>query len=237
MITKQGKRVAAMAFTAMLCFALPLSQSITAHAANGLFYGSENPGEGMQEEYAQEWETSDAPKSIIELQYGDQYEDYEYPELYVMTEVSSHVHTIGSEENVTIQCSGELKDFSSVQVDGILVDAGNYYLDEGSTILTFVAKYLDTLSVGRHSVTLNYTYDSIDTELTILAPAEVPPEETGGTMNGIQGNVSDTVSGVYNSGNPVAVKTGDQTPIVFWVLAMMAALGTCVVFGVRKRTV
>lgn len=238
MITKDGKKMPAKVFAVLLCFLLLASQGIVTYATNGAVYGSGDSEQKMPEENGQEPEAAEPPKSIIELQYGDHYQDYEeYTDLYIMTDVSHHVYTIGSGENLTIQCSGELKYFSSVQVDDILVDPGNYYLDEGSTILTFVAKYLDTLSVGKHSVTMNYTYDSIDTELTILGRADAPVDNQGGVVDGMQGNVSNTISGEYGSGKTVAVKTGDETAVGAWALAMAAALGSCVVLGVRKRTV
>lgn len=237
MITKDGKKMPAKVFAVLLCFLLLASQGIVTYATNGAVYGSEDSEQKMPEEHGEGPEVIEPPKSIIELQYGDHYQDYEeYTELYIMTDVSHHVYTIGSGESLTIQCSGELKYFSSVQVDGILVDPGNYYLDEGSTILTFVAKYLDTLSVGKHSVTMNYTYDSIDTELTILGRADNQGDLTDGIQD-MPGNVSNTISGEYGSGKTVAVKTGDETAVGAWVLAMATALGSCVILGVRKRTV
>lgn len=234
MITKHEKKVPVRVFAVLLCFLLLASQGIVAHAANGLIHGSGDSESGLLGEYEQEMEPAEAPKNIIGLQYGNHYVDYEeYTDLYIMSEVSSHVYTIGSGKDLTIQCSGKLNHFLSVWVDGVKVDAHEYYLDEGSTILTFVAKYLDTLSVGKHSVTMNYTYDSIDTELTILARAEDTPD----VIQDVQENVTNTVSDVYDSGNPAAPKTGDETPVVFWALAMAAALGSCVVLRARKRNV
>lgn len=49
------------------------------------------------------------------------------------------------------------------------VDPSNYTLSEGSTILTFKSKYLDTLSVGKHIITLNYNNASVSSVLTVIA--------------------------------------------------------------------
>lgn len=238
MITKHQKRAISRVFAALLCFLLLASHGIVTHATSGPIHESENSEQEMPGEDEQGPEIVEPPKNVTEVQYGNHYgvyfRDYEvYTDLYIMSDVSSHVYTIGSGKDVTIQCSGKLKHFLSVWVDGVMVDAGNYYLDEGSTILTFVAKYLDTLSVGKHSVTMNYTYDSIDTELTILARAE----DTADVIQDVQENVTNTVSEVYDSGNPAAPKTGDKTPVVFWALVMAAALGSCVVLRARKSTV
>ena len=223
-------------FAVLLCFLLLTSQGLVAHAENGLIHGSGDSGSGLSGEYEQE--PAEASKSVVRLQYGNHYVNYEeYTDLYIMSEVSSHVYTIGSGKDVTIQCSGKLKHFLSVWVDGVKIDASEYYLDEGSTILTFTAKYLDTLSVGKHSVTMSYSYSSIDTELTILAPAE----DTADVIQDAQENVTDTVSNVYDyvydSGNPAAPQTGDETSVVFWALVMAAALGSCVILRAKKSTV
>lgn len=88
----------------------------------------------------------------------------------------------GSSEGAMIHCTYDLSDFVSVAMDGVIVDPENYTLSEGSTILTFKSSYLDTLSVGDHTVTLNYTDKTATSVLTIKAtqeePTVVPDEPT-----------------------------------------------------------
>ncbi|MCH5317785.1 MAG: hypothetical protein J1E05_07385 [Eubacterium sp.] len=88
-------------------------------------------------------------------------------ELKVILEASDNLHVIASGESATIYCTGPLDKFIKVLVDGVEVDESCYDTEEGSTILTFTAEYLDTLSVGDHDVTLVYTYGEADTVLTI----------------------------------------------------------------------
>ncbi len=74
---------------------------------------------------------------------------------------------------VTIYCQGALSEFISVEMDGEVVDSANYTLTEGSTIVEFDSEYLDTLSQGTHSVTLNYTEGrTAQTTLLILETSE-----------------------------------------------------------------
>ncbi|HJB74949.1 MAG TPA: leucine-rich repeat domain-containing protein [Candidatus Eubacterium faecale] len=87
-----------------------------------------------------------------------------------------------SADTVKIHCEFALADFVSVAMDGETVDPSNYTLDDGSTILTFNPAYLDTLTVGDHTVALNYTDKTATSVLTIKAVQEettvVPDEPT-----------------------------------------------------------
>lgn len=94
------------------------------------------------------------------------------PTPVILTEITEATYTIGSNGSAVLHCNGDLDEFESVSVDGTLVDAANYTLKEGSTILTFTSAYLDTLAVGQHEAVLTYAADrKVHTTLTILAAA------------------------------------------------------------------
>lgn len=150
--------------------------------------------------------------------------------------VTDYTYIIGSAEGVTIKCTGEVKDFVNVFMDDVEVDRSNYTLAEGSTLLTFTAKYLNTLSVGEHKVTLNYTYGSVDTILNILSSVNRPGTGNGngstGSTGGASGNGS--VDGAQISGGSRSPKTGDDAAILLWLLMALFAAGTYVITE-RKR--
>lgn len=150
----------------------------------------------------------------------------------IVPEVTDNTYVIGSSDGVTITCTGELKDFVNVMMDGVVVDKSNYTLREGSTILTFSTKYLDTLSVGKHTVTLNYTYGSVNTELTVLARG------TGnGSVGGSGGAAGNgTTNRTNGSGSSVSPRTGDYAPVMLWILTAMFAAGIGVVVIVKRRS-
>lgn len=157
-------------------------------------------------------------------------------ELAIVLEVTDKVYLIGSGSNATIKCTGELKDFVSVAVDGQLVDLSCYTVTEGSTVLTFLSSYLDTLSVGDHVVTLNYTYDSIDTILTVLDrnTDNTNNDESTNSVNG--GNVGNGNNSGSTEQNIVgnAPKTGDITSFwMLWTLCLPA--GVIVLAFAEKR--
>ncbi len=158
----------------------------------------------------------------------------------IVPEVTDYTYVIGSGDGATIKCTGELKDFVSAYMDGVEVDRSNYTLREGSTILTFTSKYLDTLSVGKHKVTLKYTYASIDTELNILerssASGSVSDTAANGAAgNGVAGNGAASGNGTNTSGRTGAPKTGDEAPVLPWVVISVLAAGICVTAASKKR--
>ena len=162
------------------------------------------------------------------------------PKLEIVPERTDEVYVKGSGQDVVIYCTGEFADFVSVEMDGVLVDPSNYTVEDGSTVLTFASSYLDTLSVGRHTVTLNYIDDSISTYLTIVEEnAGGTNTGTGsgaGTGNGTSGSGS---GGIGNSGQIAAggtVRTGDQSAPTLWMVLGLISLAACAgVAVVRKK--
>ncbi|MCD7834728.1 MAG: Cna B-type domain-containing protein [Lachnospiraceae bacterium] len=99
--------------------------------------------------------------------------------LQIIAAATDNEYTKGTSGGATIKCSGSLSEFVSVAVDGTTVDTENYTKAEGSTIITFTQSYLDTLSIGDHSVILYYTGDrSISATLTIKEKESVVTTET-----------------------------------------------------------
>lgn len=96
----------------------------------------------------------------------------------IITNGTDTEYTIGSGTGASIHCTYELADFINVAIDGNIVNANSYTLAEGSTILTFNPDYLDTLAVGEHTVTLNYTNASVSSVLTIIANTTASEENT-----------------------------------------------------------
>lgn len=163
-------------------------------------------------------------------------------ELRIIPEATDNTYIIGSEEGATIKCTGELKDFVSVHMDGREVDRSNYTLKEGSTVLTFLAKYLNTLSVGKHKVTMNYTYGSVDTELNVLSKssggAAVPGASNVMSGSNGSGSTNSAASGTNRtgtSGNASSPRTGDKSTVVVWMLIAMFAAGIGITAANKRR--
>lgn len=68
-----------------------------------------------------------------------------------------------SGKDLGFKADGEFSKFTGVKVDGTLIGADKYTAITGSTLVTLKKDYLETLSVGKHTLTVVYT----DGECTI----------------------------------------------------------------------
>ena len=75
----------------------------------------------------------------------------------------------GSEDVLPFTSNAAFADFLKVQIDGKDVDSSNYTVKEGSTIVTLQPSYLDTLSVGKHTLAIVSDTGTAETEFTVLA--------------------------------------------------------------------
>lgn len=76
---------------------------------------------------------------------------------------------LNSDGSLTITANGPLSKFTGIEVDGKAVDASNYTVVSGSTIITLKDDYLNTLSVGKHTLTVLYTDGEASGTFEILA--------------------------------------------------------------------
>lgn len=70
-------------------------------------------------------------------------------------------------DDAKFRSDANIKDFVEVRVDGKIVDKANYTVTEGSTIITFKADFLKTLSVGNHTISIVSTTGEADTVFTV----------------------------------------------------------------------
>ncbi|MGN1160922.1 MAG: X2-like carbohydrate binding domain-containing protein [Candidatus Fimenecus sp.] len=74
-----------------------------------------------------------------------------------------------SDKGLEIKCDGDFNNFTGIKVDGTTVDAKNYTVKEGSTIVELKADYLKTLSAGSHEITFVYTDGEVSTQFEVAA--------------------------------------------------------------------
>ena len=144
--------------------------------------------------------------------------------------------TQSTDGTIAIRGNGDFEKFQSVKVDGAVVDAKNYTVAKGSTIITFKEDYLKTLSTGSHTFELVWTDGSAATNFTIAAKPD------NGDNNNDSNDDSDndiTVNGNVSSGNntvPTAIgapKTGDASGI--WMTLFAVSLAGLATMLVRKK--
>lgn len=126
-------------------------------------------------------------------------------QIRVSCKVADVTYKIGADGTVTLRCTGVLSSFKGITVDGkALIQGKDYTAVSGSTIITFNADYLKTLSVGKHTVVMKYDSGDVEAGLTVIDrdPDTANPDATA-----------------PDASNPDA---GDINGLVLW-LAFMAA--------------
>lgn len=74
--------------------------------------------------------------------------------------------------------NGEISKFTGVKVDGTLIGNDKYTAVSGSTVVTLKKDYLETLSVGKHTLSVVYTDGECTTEFEVIADTKpTTPEE------------------------------------------------------------
>ena len=108
-------------------------------------------------------------------------------------------------EDLIFHSSGPLEKFIAATVDGDVLAEGTHTLADGSTILTLLSTYLDTLSAGEHTLALSYSDGgSLSATITILAaagePEDILPAQATTTASVTNPDTADSIAGYIISG-------------------------------------
>lgn len=114
-----------------------------------------------------------------------------------------------------------IRHFTGILVDGNSVDASNYTAESGSVIITLKPKYLETLAVGKHTLTALFD-DGNDPAagFTVIAADDQDPDSKTDPENG--------------STTP---DTGDRSGIPFFIALMLISLAAAVFLIVKRKKI
>ena len=132
----------------------------------------------------------------------------------------------------------DYSDFVSVSIDGKIIDSKNYVSKEGSTIITLKSDYLNTLSVGKHTISINSTTGSASTEFIIESNVVETPVKDDNKKNDSTSNNQETVKSTVKAENKQdvkKVKTGDDENIIGIALLLLGSL--VVLTYIRKKKI
>ena len=137
--------------------------------------------------------------------------------VYEVIEGANQKYVITENDKAVFKINADLRLFSKVYIDDVLVDSANYDLESGSTIITLKKEYVDTLSVGEHTLRAVFNDGGEATTKFTVAKVNTPVEEDTKTED-----------------NP---KTGDN--IIFYVatgtLSMLGLAGAGIYTYRRKQ--
>jgi beta-N-acetylhexosaminidase len=120
---------------------------------------------------------------------------------YVFVEGANAVHTTGSADSLVFKNNARYDCLGAVLVDGKQIEEDQYSIEEGSTILTLPADYLNGLAVGNHTLVARYAYDDtsldVSTAFAIASGVDAQPAPSGNpsTPGTSTGTSSGTTSG------------------------------------------
>lgn len=111
---------------------------------------------------------SDYEKSLVSEEYKSKLESL-LADLgnYCIIEGNGATWTLGSKDSLKIVANGPLSKFNGIEIDGKTVDSSNYTVASGSTIITFKSEYLNTLSAGKHTISVIYETGKAQGEFTV----------------------------------------------------------------------
>lgn len=131
---------------------------------------------------------------------------------YKITEGANASWRQNSDSTLKFVANGDFSRFTGVKVDGTLVDANKYTAVSGSTVITLKKDYLDTLSVGKHTLTVVYNDGECSTEFEIKAA------QSGGN----------TTPDKPNQEDPESPQTGDNSNLMLWIVLLFISRGTVI---------
>ena len=134
---------------------------------------------------------------------------------YKITEGANGSWTQNSNGTLQFVANGALAQFTGVKVDGTLIAADRYTAVSGSTVIMLKKDYLDTLPVGKHTLTVVYSDGECSTEFEIRAV------QSGGNAT--------------PDGNAESPKTGDSNYLMLWLPVLFVSGGVVTAVAVRSK--
>ena len=130
-------------------------------------------------------------------------------------------------DGLSFTSDAEYADFLKVMVDGKELKTTDYTVKEGSTIVTLNAAYLETLSVGKHTLEIESKNGIAKTEFTITAVQGGDDSQTGGDTTPQEPG--------KNEGAVTNPQTGDNSNMLLWVALLFVSGGVLTAATYRKK--
>mgnify|MGYP004609761503 CR=1 FL=1 len=150
--------------------------------------------------------------------------------------------TQNTDGNIVIRGNGEIAKFVSVKVDGKVVDADNYTVTEGSTIITLKPDYLKTLSKGSHTFEIVWTDGSAGTSFvvaennpSVTEPSETEPAEQPSETQPSEPSGTEPSSTENDAPAITAPQTGYSFSRAPFITLFVVVLAGTVVMTVRRK--
>lgn len=148
---------------------------------------------------------------------------------YKVIEGAEQTYTITEDTEARFRIDADYSLFNNkVYVDNVLVDSSNYTSESGSTIITFNKSYVDTLSVGEHTLKVTFA-DGGEAETTFTIAKKA--ENNNNNENNTPSKPEDKEEMKDNGSN---LKTGDNI-MLYVAIASISIIGLGVITIVARK--
>ena len=162
--------------------------------------------------------------------------------VYTCTKGDGSKWTKGSEKDLPFTVSRNTADsttfsrFTGILVDDKSVDPSSYAADPGSLNVSLRPDFLETLSVGEHTITAVFDDGRADAGFTIVKKTSGSSSSTKKRFSGSSSGTRSS-SGNSGSGGKKGPMTGDTAPVAMWAaIAAAAAAGIGILVFLRRKT-
>lgn len=139
----------------------------------------------------------------------------------------NQTYTLDKDTTLIFTADVDFAKFESVAVDGQIISADKYTAKSGSTIVELKKDYLNTLSAGEHTVTVNWVDGSASTKIMVAKQSTTTEATTESTTTATTENT------VPNDKTP---ETGDNVGIdMLIVLIVLSGMGILAIMSLDKK--
>ena len=159
---------------------------------------------------------------------------------YKVIEGADVTYTINKDGNLTMRADSKYKNFKGIEIDGKTVDSKNYTAWSGSTYVKFKKDFVNTLSVGKHTVKFKFTDGYATTSQTIEKKDKTDTKNPSDnkkpvTKTNTSGNGANNSTTTANA-QVKAPKTGDTFQPILWAgILCVSVVGMAGVVAADKK--
>lgn len=148
-----------------------------------------------------------------------------------ITDGTGQTMVVEAAKDLTFRSSAPIRYFQKVLVDDKEVDAENYELTEGSTIVTLKASFLNTLGVGEHRLSVVSSTGTAETTFTVAEAAKPAPGQTTTTTT----TTTTTSKPKKKAGKETLPESGDSTYVMAGVVLAAGVAALLLAWTMKRR--
>ncbi len=139
--------------------------------------------------------------------------------------------TVDTAKDLSFRSNAPIKYFQKVLVDDKEVDAENYVLTEGSTIVTLKTSFVKTLGVGEHKLSVVSTTGTAETTFTIAEATKPAPGQTTTTTT----TTTTTSKPKKKAGKETLPESGDSAYVMAGGVLAAGMAVLLLAFAMKRR--